>query len=143
MKMLGLRRLWKILKITKVDKIFIGFLVFVLGMSLIIQVVEPNIVTYGDAIWYSFSVITTIGFGDYYAVTTIGRTCTILVGLYGILIVGLIPGVLVSYYVEFLNVKADQTVGAFMEKLENLENLSKEELRQISEKVKEKRYKLK
>lgn len=138
--MKGIKRIWKILKITKVDKIFIGFVLFILGLSFILKVVEPQMLTYGDAIWYSFSVITTIGFGDYYAVTTIGRICTIIAGIYGILIVALIPGVVVSYYLDFIQTKADETTGEFLEKLENLENLTKEELKEISEKVKKRRY---
>lgn len=119
----------------------IGFLLFILGISFVFLVAEPEVKTYGDALWYAFSVITTIGFGDYYAVTAVGRICTVILGLYGILIVALIPGVVVSYYLEFLQNKMDETTGVFLEKLENLDQLSKDELRDISEKIKKGRYK--
>lgn len=64
-----LKRVWHIMKVVALDKLLIGFFFFVLFLSLLIQFVEPNITTYGDALWYCFNVITTIGFGDYYAVT--------------------------------------------------------------------------
>lgn len=137
-EMKKLKRLWKILKITNVDKMLIGFLLFILGISFVFLAAEPEVKTYGDALWYAFSVITTIGFGDYYAVTAVGRICTVVLGLYGILIVALIPGVVVSYYLEFIQNKMDETAGVFLEKLDQL---SKEELRDISEKIKKGRYK--
>ena len=125
-----------------VDKILVGFVVFLLIVSAALCLVEPTIMTYGDAIWYSFSVVTTIGFGDYAAATLIGRTLTMILGLDGLIVVALIPGVLVGYYLDFVQKKADDTIGVFLEKLERLDELSKDELRQISKKVKEQRYQL-
>lgn len=140
--MVGIRRLWKILKITKVDKIFIGFVLFVMLISILFWMVEPSILSYGDALWYAFSVVTTIGFGDYTAVTLVGRLGSMIIGFYGIFMVALIPGVVVSYYMEFLQVKADETTAEFLEKLENLEHLSKKELADISNSVKKRKYKI-
>lgn len=137
------KRLWNILKITKTDKILVGFAIFVLFISYMLMLIEPDMKEYGDALWYSFSVITTIGFGDVTAVTWIGRSLTMLMGLYGILVVALIPGIIVSYYLEFMQKKSDETIGIFLEKLENLDKMTTEELKQLSNKVKEKRYRLK
>lgn len=137
------KRLWNILKITKTDKILVGFAIFVLFISYMLMLIEPDMKEYGDALWYSFSVITTIGFGDVTAVTRIGRSLTMLMGLYGILVVALIPGIIVSYYLEFMQKKSDETIGIFLEKLENLDKMTTEELKQLSNKVKEKRYRLK
>ena len=130
-----LRRLWNILKNTGVDKILIGFGIFVLLMSGVFTVVEPQMKTYGDSLWYSFSVITTVGFGDYYAVTLMGRICTVILGLYALFVVALIPGVMVSYYLDFVQTRAEETMGVFLEKLEHLDELSQEELKELSEKV--------
>lgn len=135
-----LKRLWHIMKATAVDKILIGFLIFMVAVSVLIQVCEPSIPSFGDALWYSFNVVTTIGFGDYYAVTLAGRIATIILGLYGLLIVALIPGVIVSYYMEFLQNKQEETTAMFLEKLEHLDELTKDELKSISEKIKQNRF---
>lgn len=137
-----LKLLWKILKSINAEQIVTGFLTFVLVAALAFTFIEPSIETYGDALWYCFTVVTTIGFGDLYAVTTLGRILTMVLGLYGIFIIALVPGILISFYTEFLKIKANESTVVFLEKLERLDELSKEELREISNKVKEKKYKL-
>ena len=137
-----LKLLWRILKTTDVDKFLIGFTGFLLLCSFVFMVVEPGVEHYGDGLWYAFTVFTTIGFGDIVATTTIGRLLTMLLGLYGILIVALIPGVLVNYYSEMSKMKANSSVAEFLDKLEHLSELPKKELDKISLAVKKKRYKL-
>ena len=128
-----LRRLFKI---TGADKIFCSYLVFFILVAIVIVLVEPDINRLGDSIWYCFVASTTIGFGDIYATTTLGRCITILVSLCGIFVFAMMTGVVVSYYMEYLNNRKEETVSVFLEKLENLENLSKRELKEISDKVK-------
>lgn len=137
-----LRLLWVILKSFNAEKICIGFLGYTALVSFIFRAVEPNIDTYGDSIWYCFAVITTIGFGDITAITPIGRITTIMLGFYSMFIVSLITGVFATYFIEFQKIKANESAVLFIEKLENLENLSKDELRELSTKVKERRYKI-
>ena len=135
------RVLWLILKTTSTDKIVIGFILFILVIAAVIQLVEPQIDFYEDALWYCFIVVTTIGFGDFYAVTTIGRILTLTLAVYGVFVVALIPGVVVSYYMEVLKMKTDESTAAFLEKLEHLEELPREELRELSKKIRQRRLK--
>lgn len=135
-----LRRIWKIMRVTSVDKIWLGFLFFILVMAFVFQLCEPSIETYGDGIWYAFNVVTTIGFGDYYAVTLLGRILTMILGMYGILVVALIPGVIVSYYMEFVQMKKEETTAMFLEKLEHLDELSRAELVDIAQQIRHNRY---
>ena len=137
-----LRLLWKILKSVNADKIFVGFLCFILCIAVGIEFFEPNINTYMDALWYCFTVITTIGFGDIVVVTTIGRVLTVVLSLYGILVVALIPGIIVSYFMEFQKRNSDATTEMYLEKLENLDKLDKTELKELSELIKNRKYKL-
>ncbi len=48
--------------------------------------------------------MTTIGFGDITATTGIGRLLSVILGIYGIIVVALITSVIVNFYNE---VKAD------------------------------------
>lgn len=137
-----IRLLWRILKITHADKLLFGFLVYFILTSIMIYLVEPNIQTVGDSLWYCFAASTTIGFGDIVAVTLLGRVLTVILCIYAVLIIALIPGVVVSYFIEFNKIKSKESVVVFLDQLEHLETLSKEELRDLSQKVKQRRYRL-
>ena len=93
------------------------------------MLVEPSINNIRDGVWYCFVASTTIGFGDIYAVTTIGRILTIFVSLCGIFVFAMMTGVVVSYYNEYLNIKQKESISIFLEKLEDLPNLSKKTTR--------------
>lgn len=134
--MKAFKRVWFVLRKTGALKTFLGFILLCLVASILLKHIEPGIKTIGDGIWYCFVASTTIGFGDIYATTTLGRCITILVSLCGIFVFAMMTGVVVSYYMEYLNNRKEETVSVFLEKLENLQNLSKKELKEISDKVK-------
>ena len=48
-----LKLLWMILKRTKATQILSGYIVFLFVSAAIIQLVEPDINHYGDALWLS------------------------------------------------------------------------------------------
>lgn len=129
------KRCYKILKRTGTLKIFMSFLLFLCGAGAVLAMVEPQVQNFGDGLWYCFVAATTIGFGDICVVTRIGRIVTVLVSLYGILMTAMVPGVVVSYYMEYLKVREKETISVFLEKLERLPELSKEELKELSEKI--------
>ena len=64
-----LKLLWMILKRTKATQILSGYIVFLFISAAIIQLVEPDINRYGDALWYCYAVLSTAGFGDIVAIT--------------------------------------------------------------------------
>lgn len=126
----------KILKRTGAVRLIYGFLAVFLIISVAIMLAEPNINTFSDSMWYCFSVMTTIGFGDITAVTLIGRILSVILSIYSILIIAVIPGVLTSYYIEIIKLRANESIEKFLYDLERLPELSKEELAELSEKVK-------
>lgn len=131
-----IRRSLIILRRTGTLKIFMGFVLFLCAAAVVLRFVEPDVHTVWDGIWFCFVSATTIGYGDIYAVTAVGRIVIICVTLYGILMTAMVPGVVVSYYMEYLKIQQSETISLFLEKLENLPQLSQEELAELSDKVK-------
>ncbi|MFV2020024.1 potassium channel family protein [Micromonospora sp. LOL_023] len=56
--------------------------------------------TYPDALWWSVVTITTVGYGDYYPVTTTGRFVALALMIGGIGLIGFVTGSLASWIVE-------------------------------------------
>jgi voltage-gated potassium channel len=58
-----------------------------------------NITTGGDALWYSIVTITTVGYGDFYPVTTAGRITAVFIMFMGVGIIGALASILASLLV--------------------------------------------
>lgn len=95
-----LRGLIKIIRKTYVLEILYGLVILVFSFSFYFALMEDSIPTFWDGLWYSFAVITTIGFGDLTATSVIGRILTVILGLYGIIVVASITSVIVNFYNE-------------------------------------------
>ena len=63
-----------------------------------------NITNFGDAVWWAFVTITTIGYGDYYPVTLEGRAIAVLLMLSGLALVSLITISLGSWFLSRLEI---------------------------------------
>ena len=122
---------------TRADRIIYGFLAFFLISSFIVWLAEPGIKTYWDAIWYMYSVFSTAGFGDLVAVTVIGRILSIVLSVYTILVVAVVTGVIVAFYNDLVSVRYKASKAEIQDKLEHLEDFSKEELAELSRKIRE------
>lgn len=69
--------------------------------SLIVKWVEPEssgYATYGDAFWWGFVTLTTVGYGDLYPVTAAGRVAAICLMLGGVALLGVLAGTLASFF---------------------------------------------
>lgn len=138
-----LRLLKEVLVRTNADKILIAYVVFVLVSALAVLIVEPNIDKYGDALWYCYAVVSTTGFGDVIVVTAFAKIVSVLVTVYSTIVIAIVTGVVVNFYTEVAERQRKETFANFMDKLERLDTLSKEELAQMSSQVKEFKKKLK
>ena len=92
--------LLKIIRKTFAAEILAGLLLLIVTFSYIFYVVEPGMATYGDALWYCFAVVTTIGFGDFSAIVPLTRVLSVILGIYGIIVVALITSIIVNFYNE-------------------------------------------
>ncbi len=61
---------------------------------------DANITTGGDALWWGIVTITTVGYGDFYPITTLGRITAVFVMLAGIGIIGALASILASLLVS-------------------------------------------
>jgi voltage-gated potassium channel len=75
-------------------------IVLSLSTVLVLWFEEPapnsNIKTGGDALWWGVVTITTVGYGDFYPVTTMGRLTGFLVMVAGVGIIGALASILAS-----------------------------------------------
>jgi voltage-gated potassium channel len=60
---------------------------------------DANITTGGDALWWAVVTITTVGYGDFYPVTTLGRLTGVAVMFTGVGIIGALASILASILV--------------------------------------------
>ena len=104
--------------------------------ALLIVIFDPVVDRYGDALWYCYAVISTAGFGDIVVVSAFAKIISLLVTIYSTLVIAIVTGVVVNFYTEVTELSRKETLTAFMDKLEHLDTMNKDELREISAQVK-------
>jgi voltage-gated potassium channel len=68
-----------------------------------------NIVTFGDAMWWAVTTMTTVGYGDRYPVTEEGRIAAAGLMIGGIALLGAVTATLASWLVQQVNAESQQT----------------------------------
>lgn len=77
---------------------------YILISALVIFNVEPDTFnTFFDAIYWATVSLTTIGYGDIYPVTNIGRIITMISSIFGVAIIALPAGIITTGYIEELH----------------------------------------
>ena len=115
-----------IIRKSLVKEITLGLLILIVLCSIYFTVVEPNITSYVDALWYSFAVITTIGFGDVYVTTTLGRILSVILGISGIVVVALFTSFIVNFYNEMNKKREEKTIQKILKETEKIEEIEEE-----------------
>ncbi|MBW4094277.1 MAG: two pore domain potassium channel family protein [Acidobacteria bacterium] len=87
-----------------------------------------NITNFGDAVWWALTTITTVGYGDHFPVTLVGRFVAAGLMISGIAVLGVVTASVASWLVEYVAAgAASATVQA--------EEPLRLELQRLSEKV--------
>lgn len=82
---------------------------YILISALIIFNVEPDSFnTFFDAVYWATVSLTTVGYGDIYPVSTIGRMITMASSIFGIAIVALPAGIITAGYMNEINREHDE-----------------------------------
>lgn len=95
---------------------------------------EANIHTPGDALWWAFATITTIGYGDRFPVTFAGRTIAVLLVVFGLSFFGTFTAYVASFFLEKAQLKEETEIQQLIRevrhlrtKVEDLEALPRKE----------------
>ena len=95
-----------VFKNSKKPLITVGLLAlaYVLISALVIFNAEPDTFdTFFDAVYWATVSLTTMGYGDIYPVTTIGRIITMISSVFGIAIIALPSGIITAGLMEEIN----------------------------------------
>lgn len=111
------------------------FLCVFVACSIVIALFDPEVAGNGNVLWYCFQAVTTIGYGDVVPTSTISRIATVVLSLFSIFYIAVITGAVVSVCSEMMRMRRDTSIAAFQHKLEHLEDLSHEELAELSAKI--------
>jgi len=84
-----------------------GFAVgYILVSALVIFSIEPDAFpSFFDAVYWATVSLTTVGYGDIYAVSTAGKIITMISALCGVAIVALPTGIITAGYMEEVNLR--------------------------------------
>jgi voltage-gated potassium channel len=91
-------------------------LILVFTIALLVLLAEQgnphaNISTYSNAVWWAFVTITTVGYGDYYPVTNLGRFFALILMFAGLGIIGVLSSYLASTFISLQRRRESKTDG--------------------------------
>ncbi|QIP16632.1 potassium channel family protein [Spirosoma aureum] len=90
------------------------------------KVPEANIKTPSDALWWAFVTITTVGYGDRFPVTTLGRFIAAVLMIAGVGLFGTFTGYVANFFIEEDQEKGQDEIHILID-----------EIRQLRQKVEE------
>ena len=102
----------EIVRKTYAAEIILGLLLLMVAFSFALKFVDDTFQSFWDALWYCFAVVTTIGFGDITPANAVGRAITVILGVYGIVVVALITSIIVNFYGEMKRTGAGESAPA-------------------------------
>ena len=88
----------------------------------------------GDSIWWSFVTTTSVGYGDIYPTTSLGRVIAVVLMIIGLGFVGMLSGTIATYFLSQKKVKNSyrySVIEDIKDKLDNFDDLSADELDDI------------
>lgn len=89
------------------------------------------ITSFGKALWWSITTVTTVGYGDLYPVTSTGRVIAALLMVGGISLIGVVTASLASWIVQRV---AEEDAASQSATVEHVEEL-RAEIRALAEEV--------
>lgn len=98
-------------------------LIYVAGLAVLDAertAIGTQVTSLGDGIWWAFVTITTVGYGDIFPVTTLGRVIAAGVMIAGIGLIGVVTATLASWIVERVASEEEQQQAATRQQVADL-----------------------
>lgn len=76
---------------------------------------------FGDALWWAFTTMSTVGYGDVYPVTTGGRMVAVAMMIVGVSLLGIVSATLAAGFLAQTQVVPDPAEAALLNKVDHLE----------------------
>lgn len=73
---------------------------------------DASITTFGDALWWVLTTITTVGYGDRYPITTEGRLVAAGLMLAGIAVLGTVTAGIATWFIERVGAESDRAAAS-------------------------------
>lgn len=81
---------------------------------------DSNIHTAGDSLWWAFATITTIGYGDHYPVTAVGRVVAVVLVVFGLSFFGAFTAYVASFFLEKAQLKEESEIHRLIHEVRKL-----------------------
>lgn len=119
----------------RLDKLFVTVIALLFLTAIPMAWIEPSFDSYGDALWWTVVTTTTVGYGDLYPETNVGRVIASVLMFVGIGLIGVVTGTMASF---FSNQKSDLPVPLkyVRDKIDEYPSLTEPELLVMIEQLK-------
>ena len=123
--------------------IIITFIIILVGAFGILAI-EPGMVTFGDALWWSLVTTTTVGYGDISPETPGGRILAGILMIVGIGFLGMVTGSIATFFLDRLSSSKNEVKKSFAEEqlqfikkqLDDIENMNQEDIEALTVSIK-------
>ncbi|MFG6146720.1 potassium channel family protein [Halobacillus sp. B23F22_1] len=127
----NLKPFFKILRTNGLDRVFTLSFLLIFGAAVIIKIVEPEIESFSDGVWWSIVTATTVGYGDISPDTMVGRLIAVILMLIGIGLIGMLTGAITTFFVKEQK-SQHPTVSFIRHQLSRYEDLTLDEMKQLA-----------
>ncbi|MCT2537277.1 potassium channel family protein [Aquibacillus koreensis] len=83
-----------------IDRFFTLVIVMMFIVAIPMRSIEPSFESYGDTFWWVIVTTTTVGYGDFYPETAIGRIIATFLMIVGIGVLGVVTGTVASFFTK-------------------------------------------
>jgi voltage-gated potassium channel len=123
----GTRAAHAVLTGHKLHYVLLVMLVLVVASALLVESVESaspasNIKSVPDALWWAATTVTTVGYGDRFPVTAVGRGVAVVLMAAGVGVFGLLAASMASFFIQHKSEDSEEpTLAEVVERLDRIE----------------------